>query len=209
MSSGWRKLVGLEAVCMCRVDNIDAETKVLLESAELIIRAPFRQTIKIADMHDVQAVKHELQFQVGRRNVAISLGPEAAAKWAKKIAAPPPVLGQKLGIGHSSPAFVIGRIEEPKLLDVLDGHSTNATIAKLSLAVVHDAAELDAALTAHAALKPGSPIWIVHGKGPGATFGEAPVRSYMRAQGFRDTKVSAVSEALTATRYSPSLRSTS
>jgi hypothetical protein len=47
-----------------------------------------------------------------------------------------------------------------------------------------------------------APFWIVHGKGKAAAFGDnAPVRALMRGRGFIDTKVSAVSDALSATRY--------
>ena len=57
-------------------------------------------------------------------------------------------------------------------------------------------------LRIHATLPRGTPIWIVHGKGPRAPFGEGPVRRLMREAGYRDTKVSAVSDDLSATRYS-------
>ncbi len=56
------------------------------------------------------------------------------------------------------------------------------------------------AMEAVAAIAP-SPVWIVHGKGKAAVFGDNAVRAAMRAEGWIDIKVSAVSETLSATRY--------
>jgi hypothetical protein len=194
--------MGLEAVCECHIDGVSAEAKVLLEAVELIIRAPFRRTFKVADLTEVEVVGEALRFRAGGSFVALYLGAVTAGKWAKRIRTPPPGLGQKLGIGHASLAFVIGAVDEPVLLEVLDGHTAPAAAAKLSLAVVGDDAQLDAAVATHEASNAGVPIWIIHGKGPTATFGETPVRHRMRSLGYRDTKVSAVSATLSATRYS-------
>lgn len=194
--------MGLEAVCNCRIDDTAADAKVLLEAAELILRAPFRRTFRRAGLADVEVVGDDLRLRSGASVIVLRLGAAVAAKWAGKILAPAPSLGRKLGIGHASPAFVIGAVEEPALVEALAGHTADAGSAKLGLAVVGDAAQLDAALAAHRALEPGSPLWIVYGKGAGAPFGEAAVRQHMRRQGYRDTKVSAVSAGLSATRYS-------
>jgi len=43
---------------------------------------------------------------------------------------------------------------------------------------------------------------VVHGKGARSAFGETAVRRIMREAGYKDTKVSAVSDTLSATRYS-------
>ncbi len=55
-------------------------------------------------------------------------------------------------------------------------------------------------MEAVAALAP-SPVWIVHGKGKAAVFGDNAVRAAMRAEGWIDIKACAVSETLSATRY--------
>lgn len=194
--------MGLETVCLCRVDDLSGEAKVLLEPHEMILRAPFRLSIKIGDMTKVEAVGDELRLSTGSAVVVLVLGAATASKWATRIATPPPSLAKKLGIGHSAPAFVIGRVDEPALLDALEQHTAEPPLAKLSLAVVHDASELGRALAVHDGAMGTAPIWVVHEKGPNATFGEGPVRTLMRDRGFRDTKVSAVSTTLTATRYS-------
>jgi hypothetical protein len=70
------------------------------------------------------------------------------------------------------------------------------------VAVVADAAALEHALRLHEALPSGAPIWVIHGKGSRSPFGEAAVRRIMREAGYLDTKVSAVSDTRSATRYS-------
>lgn len=192
--------MGLEAICTCGVDGERAEAKALLESRELILRAPFRRSFPIAAIRDVRVEGDELRFNAGDHMVTLTLG-AAAPRWAKKILTPAPSLASKLGIGHASLAHVIGAVTDEALAEALDGHSAPAASAKLSVAIVDGAEALDAALQAHAALPAGSHIWVIHGKGPKAAFGDNAVRAHMRALGYRDSKSSAVSDALSATRY--------
>ncbi|ATE66914.1 hypothetical protein [Rhizorhabdus dicambivorans] len=194
--------MGLEALCICRVDDETAEAKALLESREMILRAPFRRSFPIASIRDVRVEGEGLHFNAGDSAVALMLGEAAAAKWAKKILTPAPSLAGKLGIGHASLAHVTGAVTDAALAEALDGHSGPAEAAKLSVAIVGNAAELDAALAEHALLPQGSHIWVIHGKGTKAAFGDNAVRTHMRALGYRDSKSSAVSEAFSATRYS-------
>lgn len=192
--------MGLEATCICCVDGESAEAKVLLESRELILRAPLRRRFAIAGMADIRVEGDSLLFTAEGSAVGLKLG-DAAPRWAKKILTPPPSLAGKLGIGAGRPAHVIGAVDDAALAEALDGHVAGPGLARLSVAVVRDGAELDDALEAHRALPPGSPIWVVHGKGAGASFGDNAVRAHMRALGYRDSKSSAVSERLSATRY--------
>lgn len=76
-----------------------------------------------------------------------------------------------------------------------------AEVGSAALLIVRAADEgaLNAALAASAGST--APVWIIHGKGKAAIFGEGPVRTLMRERGFIDTKVSAVSDSLSATRY--------
>ena len=194
--------MGLEAICACRVDGETAEAKALLESRELILRSPFRRNIAVAEIADVRVEGDELLLRAQGSEIALSLGAMAATKWAKKIVTPAPSLASTLGIGHASMAFVIGNVTDDALAEALDGHSAPIESAKLSVAVVRNTAELDEALVRHADLPKGSHIWVIHGKGPKAQFGDNAVRAHMRALGYRDSKSSAVSDTLSATRYS-------
>ena len=194
--------MGLEAVCQCHVDGDRAEAKALLETHELILRSPFRRTIPIAEMRSVTVSGDTLLIDTADTRILLDLGAGTAARWAKKILTPAPSLASKLGIGHASLAHVIGAVTDAALAEALDGHSAPAGSAKLSVAIVATGGELDAALALHTALPKGSHIWVIHGKGAKAVFGDNAVRAHMRAAGYRDSKSSAVSDALSATRYS-------
>ncbi len=194
--------LGLEATCTCAVGGETAVTKVLLESRELILRAPLRRAVKIAEIRAVRIAGEVLLIETDEASLSLELGAATAIKWANKILTPAPSLAAKLGVGHASPALVIGEVSDAALAEALDGHDAGPDAAKLSVAIVASAAELDEALTRHAVLPKGSHIWVIHGKGAKAAFGDNAVRSHMRALGYRDSKISAVSDALSATRYS-------
>jgi len=197
--------MGREAFAACRWNGQAGEVKALLESRELILRGALKACFAIADMSDIGVEGDDLRFRAGEHDVALTLGAPLAASWARKLATPPPTLAQKLGIGPSARALLIGETHEPVLLAALaGGRAGSPQEARLSLAIVGSEADLLQALSVHDNLPPGMPIWIVHGKGPRTAFGEGPVRLIMREAGYRDNKVSAVSDALSATRYARS-----
>jgi hypothetical protein len=194
--------MGLEARCTCRVNDGSGEVRALLESHELILRGEVKRKFPIASITQVRVDGGDLRFEAEKEKVALELGAVVAERWAKKLAAPPRTLAQKLGIGSSSKALVIGAVEDPALRDALAGSETaKPAEAKLSLAVVVDAVALDHALQVHATLPSGAAIWIVYRKGSDSAFGEAAVRRIMRQAGYIDSKVSAVSDSFSATRY--------
>jgi hypothetical protein len=192
--------VGRETACICRWGGERAEVKALLETHELILRGELKRKVSLGDLKNVRVDGGDLCFKVGRESVTLTLGAKDAASWAKKIAAPPPSLKDKLGLEEGDKAFVIGAVKDSALAAALKGATTSsAAKAKIVVAVVEDEKEL---LQAARACPKGTPIWIVHRKGKAASFGETPVRAAMRAKGFMDTKVSAVSADYSATRYS-------
>lgn len=192
--------MGREAICTCRWAGKSAEVKALLETHELILRGDLKKKVPLAEIRDVRADGEDLVFKVGRETVTLSLGAKNAASWAKKIKAPPPSLKDKLGLKDGAKALVIGAVKDPALAAALKGAATKtAANAAMAVAVVETENDLAQAIRVCPA---GAPLWIVHRKGKAASFGEAPVRAAMRTKGFIDTKVSAVSEAFSATRYS-------
>jgi hypothetical protein len=194
--------MGLEAKCRCRWSGGSGEVRVLLEAHALIMRGELRRRFLIVEMGDVRVEGQDLRFRSAGDEFALDLGADRAERWAKKIAAPPPSLAKKLGVAPASKVLVIGPLEGAVLAEALKGGiAANNKEARLSLAVVDGAPALQHALHVHEALPLGTPIWIVHGKGPNASFGEGPVRKLMRDAGYKDNKVSAVSETLSATRY--------
>lgn len=191
--------MGREAVCLCRWDADKGEVKALLESNELILRGEIKRKVAVADLKSVTVDGDDLRFKVGRESVALRLGAKDAASWAKKIATPPPSLKEKLGLKYGAKALAIGPLKDAVLAEALKGATTtSATKAALAVAVIENDKDLAKAISA---CPPATPIWIVHRKGKAATFGDTPIRAAMRAKGFMDTKVSAVSADFSATRY--------
>ncbi len=192
--------MGREALCTCRWGGERAEVKALLETNELIVRGELKRKVPLADLKSVRVDGDDLVFKVGRESVALTLGAKDALSWAKKIATPPPSLKDKLGLKGNAKALVIGSVKDLALAEALKGATTKAaTKAMIVVAVVENEKDLAKALKSSPT---GTPIWIVHRKGKAASFVETPVRTAMRAKGFMDTKVSAVSADFSATRYS-------
>jgi hypothetical protein len=197
--------MGLEAKCRCRCNGFSGEVKALLEAHELILRGEIKRRFPLADISDLRTIGDELRFKNSAGEFALELGAHQARRWAKKISTPPPSLAQKLGVGPTSKVLLIGPIDDIALHEALkDGIAALKEEARLSLAVVHDEPRLIHALGVHESSTSGTPIWIVHEKGQKTSFGEGPVRSFMRGAGYRDDKVSAVSDTLSATRYARS-----
>ena len=170
----------------------------------LILRGDLRRAIPIAGMERVHVEGEALCFTIGSEQIVLALGADVAARWAKKIAAPPRSLADKLGVSGEAKALVLGDdIHDPALEAALEGaRAQTEADAALSVAIVTDEAALGQALQRHARLPNGAPIWIVHRKGRNASFGETSIRAAMRLRGFIDTKVASVSSRLTAIRYS-------
>ncbi|MBN9020688.1 MAG: hypothetical protein J0H08_01005, partial [Rhizobiales bacterium] len=84
------------------------------------------------------------------------------------------------------------------LAEALDGVLVDeAGQASMAIARIDDGADLARAQAACGSL----PLWAVYPKGKAVPFGDAAIRTALRAAGWRDTKSCAVSDRLTATRY--------
>ncbi|TDP62256.1 hypothetical protein [Roseateles toxinivorans] len=194
--------MGREAQCLCRVGEQSAEAKVLLESDALLLRGVFKRRYALTELSGLHVEGERLCFEAGGESVALELGAKPAASWLKKIATPPPTLADKLGLSLEHKGLVIGALEEPALLEALrDARTELAAEAHVALAVVSSEAQLLDAIAAHAGLPDARHLWVIHPKGSKASLADATVRRLMMAAGYADSKTSAVSETLTATRY--------
>lgn len=196
--------MGREAQCICRIGAQVANVSVHLEAARLTLRGELSRNYELALLRDVQACEGQLRFSAGDEAVALDLGDYDAPRWAKKILAPAPTLAAKFGLSPQHKAFVVGTLDDPVLAEALkDVQTLTSRSAYLLIAIVTSEAELMGAIGIHRAL-PCRAVWVVHPKGPAASLGETAVRHLMRENGYVDNKSSAVSEALTATRYAAS-----
>ncbi len=195
--------MGREALIRADVAGISAEVKVLLESTELILRAPIGRRFPTSAITEVVVDGEMLRLRCGAEPLVLYLGERAARSWATAITTPPPTLRDKLGLAGEAQALLIGDTDDAELLAAMQNSLTaDRTAATLLIACIHGPEDLRDALAALSA-GPAVPIWTVYPKGKGVTFGDGEIREILRGEGLRDTKSCAVSAALTATRYQP------
>jgi hypothetical protein len=194
--------MGKEAITRAQVGAEHADVRALLESTEIILRGGIRRHFARDQLADIYVDGDALTFLCDGERVALFLGAEIAGKWAKTLRAPPPSLRAKLGLDKGARAFLIGQCDDVALTAALAGTLVaDSTDADMLIACIEGTAELQAALAIHAP-RPHMPLWAVYPKGRGLGFGESAIREALRAAGLRDSKACAVSDRLTATRYS-------
>ena len=194
--------MGLEAESELVNAGETVHVKALLESQALILRGAVKQTLPLHEITDPRAVDDQLLFEHHGTPYALSLPAGQAAKWLKKLTDAPPSLAGKLGIDPAHKALVWGETDDAALTAALAGATADAAAdATLSLAIVADPDSLAQALNTLLSALPQAPVWIVYPKGAKSTLPESAVRNHLRALGLVDTKVCAVSERLTAARY--------
>lgn len=196
--------MGREASCTARVGTETEEVTALLESTTVVLRGAIKRKWEIASLQELRVDGEELRFEAGDEAVALALGEKEAARWLKKLQTPPPTLAAKLGVSADNPALLIGPTVgplDPALAEALAGGiTTNMREARMLVAVLSNPSELPRMADFHADMICNT-VWVVHPKGPGASPSDAEVRTAMRGWGYVDNKTSAVSDALTATRY--------
>jgi hypothetical protein len=181
-----------------------ADVTLHLEAAGLQVRGERRADIPRGAWSRVEAEGGMVSFEADDRVYRFELG-AAASVWAKALNAPLPSLAEKLGTTEGGSVAVHGDIPVTDLEAALaDAARVPPWEADLLLVTVRTEPELDALPAWLRECGASSPVWIVHGKGRATTApGDAAVRLVMRAAGYRDTKVSAIADEWSATRYSP------
>jgi hypothetical protein len=196
--------MGREAQCTARVGTETAEVTALLESTTVVLRGELKRKWEIAPLLNLRVAGEELLFEAGDEAVALVLGEKEAGKWLKKLQTPPPTLAAKLGVSPETPALLIGPTVgplDPALAEALAGGiTTNMREARMLVAVLSKSSELPRMAEFHADMVTKT-VWVVHPKGKDASPSDTEVRTAMRGWGYVDNKTTAVSDALTATRY--------
>jgi hypothetical protein len=191
--------MGREATCHCELGTESGDCKVLLETAEIILRGSIRRTIPIAQITQVTVSGNHLKFQLGKEKASLTLGAKQAETWAKKLTTPPPTLASKLGITIGAKILILGEPESPELSSALADATAVAKSPDLIVLCANSEPELHQLLlraTAQAA-----PICIIYPKGAKSTLPETAVRNTLRSAGYIDVKVASVSTTLTALRF--------
>lgn len=189
--------MGREAFAEVSYAGRSGRAKALLEAEGIILRRPLGLTIARGSIRALTVDGGDLVGQAEQGPFRLSLGAGEALKWKTNLERPPPTLAEKMGITAGLSIWTFGALDGPELEGALAGTAdAGAGAASLGVARV-DGPE---AMETVAAVAP-SPVWIIHGKGKAAVFGDNAVRAAMRAEGWIDTKACAVSETLSATRY--------
>ncbi|ADL00141.1 hypothetical protein [Brevundimonas subvibrioides] len=189
--------MGREAFAEVSYAGRSGKAKVLLEAEGIIARRPVGMTIARASIRALAVEGGDLTGQADQGPFRLSLGAGEALKWKANLDRPLPTLAAKMGLRPGLAVWTLGPFEGSELVEALTGVvpvTPEQAVLGVARVTGPEAAE------AVAACAP-SPVWIVHDKGRAAVFGEAAVRTAMRAAGWIDSKACAVSATLSATRY--------
>ena len=196
--------MGLEAESELITAGDSVHVKALLESDALILRGAVKKTLPRAEISDPRAVGEQLLFEHHGTPYALALPDGQAVKWAKKLNTAPPSLAAKLGVDATHKVVVWGKSDDSELASALAGAVTDDPAqATQGLVIALTPDDLPPALSHLTQVLPNAAIWIVYPKGAKSALPESTVRDHLRALGFIDTKACAVSQTLTATRFSP------
>ena len=177
--------------------------KALIEPPDLILRGAIRRRLSFSGMEEIRVDGDKLRFSYQGETFSLTLGNVLAQKWAKSFTTPPPSLAKKLGIAQDTVVRMVGPVDDEPLRAALSSAKSVASEdANLILARVNTPEELANALRVTAdQLGARVPIWFIYPKGKGRPLTESDVRSTALAAGIVDTKVAAVSPALTGLRF--------
>ena len=191
--------MGNEAVCKVTLDGTTAEAKALLETAEIVVRAPFRIKVPFAEMKQVEADERALRVQWSSHELSIELGADAT-KWERKIRNPRSVT-EKLGIRSGQRISIAGKVDAAFISELeAQGAHVSTRVGKESDLIffgVDSATDLAHLDVLRKSLGPDGGIWIVRPKGTKA-ISDADVLAAGRGAGLVDVKVVSVSALLTA-----------
>jgi hypothetical protein len=197
--------MGYETKCRTRVTDAsgvrEADATVLLETDDLVVRGEARIKVPRRSIQDVKARGNELTVISPNATVVMTLGADAAAKWAKKIQEPPKRLIDKLDVKPTAKVWLFGIDDETLIAQVNERATTTSGSSVTSCDVVFVGVESDKQLDridrATKALNDDGAIWVVHPKGSSGVQ-DTTIFARAKALGLTYTKVARVSEIHTA-----------
>ena len=175
-----------------------------LDAAQLTLRGEIRARIERCRLANVAAAAHLVRFDVDGDVVELELGRAEAERCVEALRKPSPSLAAKLGIAPATRLYVTDAIDDDALSAAIASaglRASGAADADIAIVRTDDAAKLAARIEALCETLPTPPVWVVYAKGRNAPLGETAVREIVRQYGFVDTKVAAVSDQLSAARF--------
>jgi len=199
--------MGYETKCRARVDDgsgkiREAESTVLLETDELIVRGEARVKIPRASIERVATRGGVLTITSPVATVSLSLGADAAGKWKKKLEEAPKRLIDKLDVKPGAKVWLYGTLDDALVAQVEERttavvRGTAASGCDVVFVSVDSEKELDRIPRALKATVERGAVWVVHPKGP-AGIADTTIFEKAKTLDLAYTKVARVSETHTA-----------
>jgi hypothetical protein len=169
--------MGYETKCRARVDDHsgtirEAESTVLLETDELIVRGEARVRIPRASIERVTARAGVVTITSPNVVVTLSLDEKSAAAWRKKLEEPPKRLIDKLDVKPDMKVWLFRVNDETLAAQVAERTSNvvrgnSASKCDAVFVGVDNLAQLERIERAIEAITDRGAIWVVHPKGAG------------------------------------------
>ena len=194
--------MGNEVVCEVELDGVTGDAKVLLETDELIVRAPFRVKVPFKAIRKIDADDKRMLIDWESHTLAIFNGRDAK-KWAEKIRNPKS-LADKLGIKPGQRISVAGNVEE-KFIDELQARGADVgkrlrRSSDIIFLAIERREELDRLVGIIPSLAPHGALWTIRPK-RSSEISEREVMERARAAGLVDVKVARFSDTHTAEKF--------
>lgn len=192
--------MGREAEGALRYLGVEGAGRILVESGALILRGEVRARVARAGISGARVEGDDLVIDTGRGPLVATVGAVVARHLCATLLRPVPTLLEKLGAAGTVRVGCLWPVTDAVLAEALAGVLAPEAEAAILVAEVLD----EAALARLMAALPGlgrRHVWCVNAKGPRPALPEARIRAGMRAAGWIDSKTTAVSDAVSATRY--------
>ena len=194
--------MGNETVCAVDLDGVKSEAKVLLETDELIVRAPYRVRVPFSSITTIDADDKRLRLSWPSHALSIFIGTDAK-KWAARIRNPKP-LTEKLGVKSGQRISISGKLAK-KFIDELHALGTDTAArlrrdSEIIFLTIERRKELDRVGGMLRFLTPDGALWVIRPKGSSA-ISEREVMDAARSAGLVDVKVARFSETHTAEKF--------
>jgi hypothetical protein len=192
--------MGREAEGAIRYLGAEGAGRILIEGAEVILRGEVRAKIPREAIAAVRVEGDDLVLDTARGPVVATVGAGVAERLAQVLRKPVPTLAEKLVLTGAARAGCLWPVTDPVLLQALAERVVPVAEATFLVAEIIDEAALERLVQALPDLA-GRHVWCVNAKGPRPLLPEARIRAALRAAGWIDSKTTAVSAAMSATRY--------
>jgi hypothetical protein len=199
--------MGYETKCRARVDDRsgtvrEAESTVLLETDELIVRGEARVRIPRTSIQRVTARAGVVTITSPAAIVSLSLDEKSAAAWRKRLEEPPKRLIDKLDVKPDMKVWLFSIHDETLAAQVAERtrnvvRGSSASKCDVVFVGVDTNAQLARIGRALAAIGDRGAIWVVRPKGPNGV-ADTAIFAKAKSLGLTYTKVARVSETHTA-----------